>query len=249
MNLRRFLVSLVLSIVLVGCGHGFPQDVSPVSEVRPIPGGTPHVHVFADFERAIANVARLRTPTQFTAAQDGGSELADGGSTVVLPSSVDAGVILVPDGGVAFAPGSRSVLRFVVNQASLRLPASCPNPGFEIWSQVMEGNPPNLTASLSYRAGFATDVQVIHESNFSVFSKFFCQLDGGMPIDIGGGSDPACYTASIPEFFSELALYELDGGVTDMRVEYRSITYLGKVRVSDTPTRVVPATFCVDGGH
>lgn len=247
MSLRKLLVSFIVLGVVPACGSLFPQAVVPVGEVH-VDAGSMHMHGINILRTELGD-PNLRPCHGFGTHQDGG--VFDAG--VDAGETADAGLVVqtTPSdgGGVVFEPGSRSVLRFVVNRVSVKLPATCTNPGFEIWSQVMEGSPPRLASVVSYRTGFETDVQIVQEANSPVFSKFFCQLDGGAPISVGGDFDPACYTASIPEFFSELALYDLDGGVTDMRVQYRSITYLGKVRVSDTPARVVPATSCLDGGQ
>lgn len=252
MNLRRFLM-LGLLFVAVGCGSHFPQDVLPMNGL-PTDAGSTHVRSIDVMQHHLDN-ARLRACGNFTPSQDGGSldagvsvdGAADAGVVVVLGTSIDAGVF---DGGSS-APivdlGSRGVLVAELNREALPVP--CSNPGFEIFSQVMVGTPLQLSSIMTRRNGFRTEIQIPAGANVPVHMKFFCDMSSGSPILMGGDSDPACYTASLHTFFSELALYELSGNVVDMRVERRAITYIGKTRVSVTSEPVVPATFCVDGGH
>lgn len=252
MNLRKFLVSFIVLGALSACGSRFPQEVFPSSEVH-ADAGSVHLRGI-DVRRTEVDGPKVRPCGDLRTHQDGGAfdagvdDATDAGLTVQTTPIVDAGVTPVADAGssVVIEPGSRAVLVAVLNQAAL--PAPCSNPGFEVFAQAMTEDPPSLHSVRLYPTGFETSVQIVQGASFPVFLKFFCDMNGDSPIMMGGDSDPACYTASLHTFFSELALHEVGGNVIDMRVEHRAITYIGKTRVSVTAEPVVPATFCIDGG-
>lgn len=210
------LVFAVFFVLVVGCGDSVPYNTI---ESPAVPAGDGGVASF----RARRNIPERRT--SFSASR-----------------SLAQGPTLVSDGSVV-ASGFAGAVKIIMKSSAL--PSDCQNPGFELWipNPVVD---PLASTVLVHVPGLQVVVQIRADVTFPVVGKFFCELDGGMPFDMGGMSDPQCYTASLTTYFQELSRYDADGGVVDLRLGGRAFTYIGKFQASSTG---MPLSFCVDGGQ